>query len=55
MQEVLRHLIHGWQGFVRIAVDLTNQGVVLRDDDLHRLEKAQRDLASVIEKQKTGR
>lgn len=52
MQEVLRHLIHGWQGFIGILAKATNEGVVIQKSDLERLERMQAELGVVINNQK---
>ncbi len=53
MQEVIRHLIHGWQGFVGIIGRATNDGLKIPEAELTRLERMQAELAIVIAKQKT--
>ena len=52
MQEVLRHLIHGWQGFVGILSRATNEGQAIPQVELDRLERMQTELALVIANQK---
>jgi hypothetical protein len=52
MQEVIRHLIHGWQGFVGILARATNEGQAIPVAELERLERMQSELALVIAKQK---
>lgn len=52
MQEVIRHLIHGWQGFVGILARVTNEGHAIPKAELERLERLQAELATIIAKQK---
>ena len=52
MQEILRHLIHGWQGFVGILSRATNEGHVIPAVELERLERLQTELGLVIANQK---
>ena len=52
MDEVLRHLIHGWQGFVGIIAKAANAGAVIPTEEIERLERMQAELATVIAKQR---
>jgi hypothetical protein len=51
MEDVLRHLVRGWQGFVGILFTATTQGVKLPPDELERLKLMRNDIEQVIARQ----
>lgn len=52
MEEILRHLARGWQGFVGVMAKATADKVKLSRDELERLERLQAELAEVIRRQR---
>lgn len=52
MEEVLVHLIRGWEGFARILGQQTGAGVKLPREELRRLETAHAAMAEVIRLQR---
>lgn len=52
IKQVLRHLSHGWQGFVGILSDATAAGCKLPQEEVERLERMQIELTEIIRKQK---
>lgn len=54
-EDALRHLTHGWLGFVQIMDRWTDRGFRFPVHDLHRLRRAQVTLCGLLEKQLKAR
>lgn len=52
INDVLHHLVAGWQGFVRVLLKATDAKVKLSDADLELLEAMKAEMNELITKQK---
>lgn len=53
IEEILRHLSHGWHGFIRIMARATREGVKLPEAEIERLRKMQTEIAEIIRQQES--
>lgn len=54
MEDVLRHLVRGWSGFIDVLLRATEQGTKLPREELNMLKQMQSQVSKVISRQEQG-